>query len=206
MNNHKTAELAKTLKIIKSKGAQAFYTGAIAETFVEFMKTNNGIISLDDLQHYEPKWRKIVSGSYKGYTIASMPPPSSGGIALIQTLNILELKDLHQYGLRRLYSIISEALKFTYADRSIHLGDSDFSEVPIEKLTSKICAKKLASKISLNDVINVEALGNVNIQEESSDTTHFVVADKYGNVVSNTYTLNFSFGNGILIPKLGFTK
>ena len=171
------------------------------------MAENGGLITQEDLDLYEAKVRTPVMGSYKGYKIATMPPPSSGGVHLVQILNILENKNLRETGHNSAdtIGIMAEAMKIAYADRSKYLGDPDFVDVPVKKLTAKSYAKSVADKISLNHITPSTEIAPVPLQSihESDETTHFVVADKYGNVVSNTYTLNFSYGNRMMIPGTG---
>ena len=202
----KQPQLAQTLTQIKHKGSAGFYKGKLAQDFVDYLSQQGGIITLADLAAYQPVWRTPITGTYKGYQIASMPPPSSGGIALIQTLNILQALPLAQtkHNSADYIHYITEALKYTYKDRATYLGDTDFVSVPIKQLTSIDYANQCASTITLNAILDVNQLSTSNItMSQSNDTTHFVVADQYGNVVSNTYTLNFSFGNGMTVPKLG---
>ena len=203
----KQPALAKTLKRIKKHGSKDFYHGKIAKQLVRYIKSKDGIITKDDLQKYQPVWRDVVTGKYKNLRIASMPPPSSGGIALIQSLNILSHFDIRAMGHNSVETIhiMSDTLKYVYSDRARYLGDTDFVDVPIKKLISKQYAETIANKISTQNIVNSDDVFQdaVSIQE-STDTTHFVVVDKDGNSVSNTYTLNFTFGNGMLAPKLGF--
>jgi len=203
----KQPALAKTLKRIKKHGSKDFYHGKIAKQLVRYIKSKGGIITKDDLKQYHPVWRDVVTGEYKNLRIASMPPPSSGGIALIQSLNILNHFDIRKMGHNSVETmhIISDTLKYVYSDRARYLGDTDFVDVPTEKLISKTYAKTIANKISTQNIVNSDDVfqGAISIQE-STDTTHFVVVDSDGNSVSNTYTLNFTFGNGMLAPKLGF--
>lgn len=203
----KQVDLAKTLTRIKTKGITDFYNGELARDFINFMQENGSIMSLDDLSHYQAVFREPIVGTYKGYKVVSMPPPSSGGIALIETLNILESLKLDKlvHNSPDYIQLISEALKFTYYDRATYLGDSDFVQIPYKTLLSKAYAKKIASKISTKNIINADQVGILSSTyfNESNDTTHFVVADSFGNVVSNTYTLNFNFGNGQVVEGLG---
>lgn len=170
------------------------------------MTRNGGLITLDDLAAYRPVWRRPAFGSYRGHRIASMPPPSSGGVHLIQMLNILERFPLAQYGHNGADSLhlMVEAMKRAYADRAQHLGDPDFWSVPIKGLTSKAYASQLAAKIDPYRARPSVEIGHGDpAPHESNETTHFSVMDGQGNVVSNTYTLNFSFGTGIMAPGTG---
>ncbi len=199
-------DLAWSLKQIASKGRKAFYEGKIAEKIVKSMQRHHGIISKEDLLRYEAVIRQPVEGTYRGYQVYSMPPPSSGGIHLIQMLNLLENFSLSEMGHNNAKSIhlLAEVMRLAYADRSKHLGDTDFVKVPQEGLTSKLYSKKLLSQISLKKANQSEKVFPGNPWPyESNETTHYSVVDRYGNVVSNTYTLNFSYGSGHVVPGTG---
>lgn len=198
--------LAWSLKEISKNGPRAFYRGKIAEKIATYMKRKGGLITERDLASYEAVIREPVTGDYRGYQIYSMPPPSSGGVHLIEMLNILERYPLPQYGHNsaRYVNVLSETMKLAYADRSEHLGDPDFSPVPAEQLISKQYAKRLAKRINPEKATPskyVKPGSPVSIQ--GADTTHFTVADRFGNVVSNTYTLNFAYGSGLAVPGTG---
>ena len=202
----KLPDLAWSLKELKKQGPAAFYKGKIAEKIVAEMERNGGLITSEDLANYKVKERVPVKGIYKGYEIVSMPPSSSGGVHLIQMLNMLEPFSLKEMGFGSAQSIhlMSEVMKRAYADRSRYLGDTDFVSVPLIGLTNKEYAKALLKEISLTEVTSSEDISNGNpLPYESPDTTHFSVMDAKGNVVSNTYTLNFSYGSGIAIPGTG---
>jgi len=202
----KLPDLAWSLKELKKQGPAAFYKGKIAEKIVAEMERNGGLITSEDLANYKVKERVPVKGIYKGYEIVSMPPSSSGGVHLIQMLNMLEPFSLKEMGFGSAQSIhlMSEVMKRAYADRSRYLGDTDFVSVPLIGLTNKEYAKALLKEISLTEVTSSEDISNGNpLPYESPDTTHFSVMDAKGNVVSNTYTLNFSYGSGIVIPDTG---
>jgi len=202
----KLPDLAWSLKELKKQGPAAFYKGKIAEKIVAEMERNGGLITSEDLANYKVKERVPVKGIYKGYEIVSMPPSSSGGVHLIQMLNMLEPFSLKEMGFGSAQSIhlMSEVMKRAYADRSRYLGDTDFVSVPLKGLTNKEYAKALLKEISLTEVTSSEDISNGNpLPYESPDTTHFSVMDGKGNVVSNTYTLNFSYGSGIVIPGTG---
>ncbi|MDH3975482.1 MAG: gamma-glutamyltransferase [Deltaproteobacteria bacterium] len=200
-------DLAKTLTMIAKKGAKGFYEGPLADLIVEEMEREGGLITKADLLSYKPRIRAPVRGNYRGYDIYSMPPPSSGGTHLIQIMNILEGYKLRKWGHNSAGTIhhMAEGMKFAYADRSEYLGDPDFYEMPINAILSKVYSNNLRKKIS-----NKKANPSRNIAPgelapyESDETTHYVVADNAGNVVSNTYTINFSFGSGIVVPGAGF--
>lgn len=199
-------DLASSLKQIATNGPQAFYDGDIARKISSFMKKDGGLITSEDLKNYRAVTRKPVEGEYRGYKIYSMPPPSSGGVHLIQMLNVLEYFPLSSFGhnTAQTIHILAEAMKRAYADRSKHLGDPDFSPVPIAGLTSKKYAKSIKDKIQINRATPSDEIlpGNL-IEDEGMNTTHFSVVDKDGNAVSNTYTLNFSYGSKITVPGTG---
>ena len=202
----KLPDLAWSLKELKQYGPSAFYQGEIAKKIVAEMERNGGLITLKDLGNYKVKERVPIKGTYKGYEIVSMPPSSSGGVHLIQMLNMLEPFSLNEmgFGSAETIHLLSEVMKRAYSDRSKYLGDTDFVEVPLKGLTSKTYAKKLLKEISLSKVTSSKDISYGNpLPYESPDTTHFSVMDDRGNVVSNTYTLNFSYGSGIVIPGTG---
>jgi len=200
-------DLAQSLRLIAREGSKAFYHGAIAEAIVTEMEANNGLISQADLAEYQPVIREPIRGTYRGYEIYSMPPPSSGGIHLVQLLNILEafpLGDLGQNTAQTIH-LITESMKLAYADRSKYLGDTDFVSVPISGLISKSYAEQLRRKINLDQATPSQEIapGNPNPFIESNNTTHYSVMDNQGNAVANTYTLNFSYGSKITVPGTG---
>ncbi len=200
------SDLAWSLKQIAAGGADAFYRGPIGERIVEDMREHGGPITADDLAGYRAVLRKPVEGSYRGYEIRSMPPPSSGGVHLVQILNILEGFPLGFLGHNSADTIhvMAEAMKLAYADRSLHLGDPDFWKVPVAGLTSKGYADYLRRGIHLNRARPSHTIGAGNpLPFESNETTHFSVMDRAGNAVSNTYTINFSYGSGIVAEGTG---
>lgn len=198
-------DLAKTLKLIQKEGPKAFYEGAIADLIVKDMEKNGGIITKEDLKNYKPVWRKPVVGNYRGYDIISMAPPSSGGIHIIEILNIMENANIGDMGFGSIstISLMTEAMRQAYADRSEYLGDPDFVKVPVEKLIDKDYAKSIFKKINLN-----RATPSKNVRpglgKESNNTTHYSVADKWGNAVSVTYTINASYGSAAAVDGAGF--
>jgi len=199
-------DLAWSLKQIAEDGSEAFYNGAISKKIDSFMKQNGGLITSRDLKNYKALIRRPVEGEYRGYEIYSMPPPSSGGVHLIQMLNILEQFPLSSFdhNTAKTIHILTETMKYAYADRSKHLGDPDFSPVPVSGLTSKKYAKALKEKIDPEkSTPSREISPGKPIINEGSNTTHFSVMDSYGNAVSNTYTLNFSYGSKITVPGTG---
>ena len=203
------ADLSRTLRAIADDGADVFYKGWIADRIAEDMKANGGIITKDDLARYKAKERAPVRGTYKGYDIVSMPPPSSGGVVLLEMLNIVEPLDLKAKGLLTAPALHLqiEAMRRAYLDRARHLGDPDFVDVPVARLTSKnyartvaatINAEKASSSIELGkDVVTVPAA-------ESSETTHFSVLDRNGLAVTSTYTLEGSYGSHVVVKGTGF--
>lgn len=199
-------DLSRTFTAIAQNGPDAFYTGRIANLIVEEMQRGDGLISLEDLQSYSAKIRPAMRGSYRGYTIIGAPPPSSGGTCIIEALNILENFDLA--GRDRFdplnVHLIAEALRRAFADRAKFLGDPDFVKIPT-RLTSKDYARKLASGINLQFATRSEDLAaEIELSEESPDTTHFSVIDGDGMAVSNTYTLEASWGSRIVVRGAGF--
>lgn len=199
-------DLAWSLKQIGNNGADAFYRGEIADKVVSAMKAGGGLITKEDLAEYKAVIRKPIHGTYRGYYIYSMPPPSSGGVHLVQMLNILEGYPIGSLGHNTAQTIhlMAEAMKLAYADRSKYLGDPDFVKVPVSGLISKEYADKLRSKINPNKATPSHKISPGNpVKYESKDTTHFSIMDKFGNVVSNTYTLNFSYGTGLTVPGTG---
>ena len=199
-------DLAKTLKRIQKDGVQGFYSGETASLIAKDMKENGGLITKQDLLDYKSVWREPIKGSYRGKTIVTMPPPSSGGIHLIQMLNILENFELSNYehNSYQYVSLLSETMKYAYADRSKYLGDPDFFEVPISEITAKEYAKSISSSIKELGVLpSSEISPGLYINPESIETTHFSIADKFGNVISNTYTINSAFGSGVTIKGTG---
>ena len=199
-------DLANTLSIIANKGVKGFYEGEIAKKIALDMKNKNGLISSYDLKNYRAIWRKPIKGNFDKYEIITMGPPSSGGIHIIQMLNILEKFDLKELGHNSASygALLSEVMKYAYADRSKYLADPDYFEVPVTQLISKRYAEKIYNKIAVNEVTpSSEILPGNLIPHESEDTTHFSIADKFGNVTSNTYTLNSGYGSGVIIEGTG---
>jgi gamma-glutamyltranspeptidase / glutathione hydrolase len=199
-------DLAVTLNKIATEGPRAFYEGSLAKSLVEAVNAAGGQWSLDDLKSYKAIERDVVKGSYRGYTITSMPPPSSGGIHLIQILNILEGFDLKAAGHNSADAIhlFAEASKLAYADRSEFLGDPAFVKVPVKGLTSKKYAETLCAQIDPQKARPAKEIKPGKPQPfESDQTTHYSVIDKDGNCVSCTYTLNFSYGMGMVAGDTG---
>ncbi|ECR8415364.1 gamma-glutamyltransferase [Salmonella enterica] len=199
-------DLANSLTMIAENGPDAFYKGEIARQIAQQMQQNGGLITTDDLAAYQAVERTPVSGEYRGYQIFSMPPPSSGGIHIVQILNILENFDMNKYGFGSAdaIQIMAEAEKYAYADRSEYLGDPDFVNVPWQALTSKTYAKSIAGQIDINKAKPSSEIRSGKLAPyESDQTTHFSVVDKDGNAVAVTYTLNTTFGTGIVAGNTG---
>ncbi|MDA5132261.1 gamma-glutamyltransferase [Psychrobacter sp. ANT_H3] len=199
-------ELAKSLKLIAAKGNDGFYKGETARKLVKAVNEAGGNMSLQDLANYQAIARVPVKGDYRGYEIVSMPPPSSGGIHIVQILNILEGYPLKDYGQNSAQTIhlMSEAMQLAYADRAEYLGDADFTDVPASGLTSQPYADKLRGLINPNKATPAATIkANNPLPYESDQTTHFSIVDKDGNAVANTYTLNFSYGTGLVAEGTG---
>jgi gamma-glutamyltranspeptidase/glutathione hydrolase len=200
-------DLAKVLKLIRDKGRDGFYKGKVADLIVEEMKRGGGLITYEDLENYQPVLRKPVVGNYRGYEIISMGPPSSGGVCLIELLNILENFDLKKYGFGSSYTIhyLVEAMKRVYADRAEYLGDPDFVQIPLDKLLSKEYAKELASEIdTFYATPSSRIIRSVSPTSEGVHTTHYSVVDRWGNVVAVTTTINSYFGSMVAVDGAGF--
>ncbi|MEQ9265460.1 MAG: gamma-glutamyltransferase [Balneolaceae bacterium] len=202
----KQPELAKTLTQIRDHGRDGFYKGEVAQQFASYMEENGGIITEQDLIEYEAIEREPIKGTYKGYDIFSMPPPSSGGVALVEMMNIMELADLEtiEFNSTEYVHLVAEAMRRAYSDRAEHLGDPDFNlDMPLEKLTSKEFAKNRFDNIDFEQASESDSSRFGQIYDGES-TTHFSVLDKDGNAVSVTYTLEYSYGARTGDPKLGF--
>jgi gamma-glutamyltranspeptidase/glutathione hydrolase len=204
------ADLAKTLTSIANDGADAFYKGWIADRIAGEMKANGGLITKGDLAAYRAKERKPLKGKYKGYEIVSMPPPSSGGVALIEMLNMLEPLNLKASGpsTAPALHLQIEAMRRAYLDRARFLGDADFVNVPVAKLISKAHAKAAAASISRDKASSSADLGRdivtVPAVAEPDETTHFSVIDRNGMAVTSTYTLEGSYGSHVVAGGAGF--
>ncbi|MDE0742282.1 MAG: gamma-glutamyltransferase [Woeseiaceae bacterium] len=202
----KQNDLADTLERIQSEGRNGFYGGITAQLITDFMATNGGLITLEDLRKYRAIERKPIKSSYRDYEIVSMPPPSSGGIIISEMLNILEHYDLEKIGHNsaQYLHILTEAMRRGYADRANYLGDPDFNEdMPLERLLSKEHAEDLRKTINLSKKSTSDPALFAEIYE-SDETTHFSVVDKAGNMVSLTYTLEFGYGSHIVVEGAGF--
>jgi gamma-glutamyltranspeptidase/glutathione hydrolase len=199
-------DLAMTLKMLKTSGSNAFYRGPVGEKLVADVQRMGGVLSMEDLSRYAVTEREPVRGSYRGFEIVSMPPPSSGGVHLIQMLNILEGWPIGEMGLdsARSLHLMAESMRRAYADRSEYLGDPDFVKVPVAALTSKDYAAALRAQIDPGHATpSAKVKPGALAPYESKQTTHFSVMDRWGNAVANTYTLNWSYGSGIVARGTG---
>jgi gamma-glutamyltranspeptidase/glutathione hydrolase len=198
------SDLAATLETIARDGPRAFYQGPIAAKLAAAVQTSGGVMTADDLKDYRAVERAPVRGSYRGYDIVSMPPPSSGGVELIEMLNILEGFDLAHDDTAQTLHLMIETMKRAYADRALFLGDPDTVQNPVAQLTAKSYAAAWRATIDparATPASDIRAGGNG--QNEGRNTTHFSVADRFGNAVANTYTLNFSYGVGLVADGTG---
>ena len=199
-------DLAWTLKQISKRGREGFYEGKVAARIVAEMEAGDGLITLADLASYRAVERPPLRGTFHEFDIVSTPPPSSGGVHIVQMLNILESYPLKAMGHNSAAYLhhLTESMKLAYADRSEYLGDPDFVEVPVARLIAKDYAQQRRQLINSSTATPAtEIAPGRPVPPESSDTTHYTVADSEGNVVSNTYTLNFSFGSHIAVPGTG---
>jgi gamma-glutamyltranspeptidase/glutathione hydrolase len=201
------SDLAESLQLIAVEGADAFYRGAIADKIAAEMERGGGLIDKASLAAYQPVVREPLRGHYRGYEVVTMPPPSSGGVHLIQMLNVLSQFPVADMGVGSAEGthLLAEVMRLAYADRSKHLGDPDFYPVPVAWLTSTKYAQSLAASIDMQKARpSHEVAPGVEPGYESEDTTHFSIIDTDGNVVSNTYTLNSSYGSAISVAGAGF--
>jgi gamma-glutamyltranspeptidase / glutathione hydrolase len=200
------ADLATTLEAIAANGPAGFYEGATAEQLIAAIRADGGIMTLDDLKTYRPVIRTPVRGTYRGHDIVSMPLPSSGGVVLVEMLNILEGYNLKEMGANSADTlhVMIEAMKRGYADRARHLGDPASADVPMQRLTSKAYAERLRSSIDMKRATPASEIADLSPQKrEGQNTTHYSIVDRLGNAVSNTYTLNFSYGLGMVAEGTG---
>lgn len=198
-------DLAHTLEAIAKRGPRAFYDGPIADRIAAAVRNAGGVMTAADLAAYRAVERKPLIGRYRGLTIVSMPPPSSGGVHLLQMLNILEHDNLRKLGATApdTLHLLIETMKRAYADRAVYLGDPDFVKVPVPALLSKTYAARLRKSIGERATPSSEIRNGSLLKGEGDNTTHFSVADRFGNAVSNTYTLNLSYGNGLVAAGTG---
>lgn len=202
----KQPELAATLARMQKQGAQEFYTGETARLIAADMRANNGLITLDDLKNYVPKERAPLRGTYRGYEVITMPPPSSGGIVMMQVLQTLEAYDVRAMGYNsaQKYHVLAESLRRSFADRAEFMADPDFAQVPISGLLDKSYLANRRATINLSKATSSKEIGHgAPAGVEPMDTTHYTVVDADGNVVSNTYTINDLYGSAVTAKGTG---
>lgn len=202
----KQPELANTLKLIAKNGSDGFYKGFVAEKIAENQKKLGGLITKKDLANYKVKYRRPVTGTYKGYKIVSMPPPSSGGAHIVQILNILEGYDLKSMGAQspEAVHLTSTAMQIAFADRAAYMGDSDFTDVPLKKIISKEYAAGLRKLITKSKALDSDVFPvPFDKVPEPDHTTHFTIMDGEGNIVTSTQTINGWFGSAVTVPETG---
>lgn len=203
----KQPELSETLARVSKEGAKDFYTGTTAKLIADDMKANKGLITLEDLKNYVAKERVPLKGSYRGHEIVSMPPPSSGGIVMLQVLNMLEGYDVRGMGSgsSAKFHVLAEAMRRSFADRAEYMADPDFADVPVARLVDKKYAESRRASINLEKASASKDIkfGNVSTSSEGTETTHYTVVDAEGNVVSNTYTINDLYGSRVTIKGTG---
>ena len=200
-------DLAKTLRMIAQQGPDAFYKGDIAELIAKDMAANGGLITTEDLAKYKPIWREPVKGTYRGYEILSMSPPSSGGTHILQILNVVEGHDLKSLGFGSSATVhaMAEAMRYAYADRSEFMGDPDFLKVPVKGLISKEYAAEIRAKIDpAKATPSSQVRPGTPGMYEGTNTTHYSIVDKFGNAVSITYTINDYYGSAAAVNGAGF--
>ena len=198
-------DLSETLKAIASQGTEVFYQGWIAQAVAETVKKEGGVLTLDDLKNYRPVWREPLIGHYRKRTVITMPPPSSGGVALIEMLNILEGHPLNklEHNSATYLHLVAEVMKHAFADRAQHLGDPDFVKAPVSTLISTDYATWIRGRISAAKTHPAKYYGLVNLKAEQGGTTHFSVLDRFGNAVACTLSVNTRFGSKVLPPRTG---
>jgi gamma-glutamyltranspeptidase/glutathione hydrolase len=198
-------ELGETLKAIASQGPDAFYQGWIADAIVETVKREGGVLTNEDLKSYRPVWREPLIGNYRQRTVISMPPPSSGGVAILQMLKVLESYQLSAlpHNSATYLHLITETMKHAFADRAQYLGDPDFVKAPVSVLTSKDYGRWIRGRISAAKTHPTKYYGLVNFKPELGGTTHFSVMDRFGNAVACTVSVNTRFGSKLLVPSTG---
>jgi gamma-glutamyltranspeptidase/glutathione hydrolase len=200
-------ELQRTLERIAHGGAKEFYEGETAKKLAEAMEANGGLITLEDLKNYRTMERKPLTGAYRGYSIITAPPPSSGGLGILQMMGMLEGTNYQDYGAGSAAAIhyVAEAMRRYYADRSEYLGDPDFFQVQVSKLLDKKYIASRRATIQPGKASTSEEIKPGNLQlAESSETTHLSIVDERGNAVALTYTINGGYGCGVTVPGLGF--
>ena len=201
----KRPDLAWTFREIARNGEEAFYTGSIAKKIVRAMQQNGGSISAEDLRDYKPRFAEPIQTTYRNHKVLAHPPPAGGAAVLLEGLNILENFSTDQMGPNSasFLHLFAEALQRGHMDRSRYMGDPEFYDVPIQKIISKKRASSLAKKINIQKATLPETLNPDSLFQEGENTTHYSIIDKDGNVVSNTYTIGYSFGSGVTIPGTG---
>ena len=201
----KRPDLAWTLREIARNGEEAFYTGSIAKKIVQAMQENGGYISAKDLQEYKPRFAEPIQTTYRNHMVLAHPPPAGGAAVLLEGLNILENFSIDEIGPNSasFLHLFAEALQRGHMDRSRYMGDPQFYDVPIKKIISKKRANSLAKTINFEKATPPSTLNPDSLFHEGENTTHYSIIDKHGNVVSNTYTLGYSFGSGVTIPGTG---
>ena len=199
------ADLAETLKAIATQGADVFYHGWIAQAIAETVRKEGGVLTPDDLKNYKPVWRAPLIGNYRKRLIITMPPPSSGGVGLLQMLNVLEGHQLHRipHNSATHLHLMAEVMKHAFADRAQYLGDPDFVKAPVEMLTSRDYASWIRGRISSVKTYPAKYYGLGNLKAEQGGTTHFGVLDRFGNAVACTLSINTRFGSKLMVPKTG---
>ncbi len=201
-------DLAHTLQLIRDNGREGFYAGETADKIVAEMQRGKGLIALEDLAQYEAQWRRPIKGSYKNFNIISMPPSSSGGVALLQMLEMIEPYPIAEWGPRDLRTVhlLTEAERRAYADRAEHMGDTDFYDVPLDRLLDSAYLDSRMLDFSMDSATVSEAIvaGDFKLLKESFETTHTSIVDAEGNAVSLTTTLNSNFGSKVMVGDAGF--
>lgn len=204
-NVFKQPELAETLKRISKEGKDGFYKGETAKIISEFMLKHGGIINKADLANYQAKWREPLISQWREYTVVTAPPPSSGGLAVLQWLTMFDVvkgNSTYKHNSTKYIHLLSEVGKRVFADRAEYLGDPDFVSVPVQSLLDRDYLIGRTKGISANSISITE--GIIPGLKESTDTTHFSIIDKWGNAVSNTTTINYTFGSGVIVEGAGF--
>ena len=198
-------DLAETLKKISAQGERGFYQGRVAKSIVQTIKSMNGVLTQRDLDSYEVRERTPVSTEYKGKTLYSFPPPSSGGVHVIQILKMLEPYNLKSVGpqTEKATHLTAMAMQRAFLDRSLYLGDPEFNDIPTNKLTEESYIKQLSKTLESETAIKSNALKMIPLPKESTETTHFSLADKEGNMVATTQTINGYFGSGVIARGTG---
>jgi len=205
-SNFRQPMLAQTLRLIAADGRNAFYRGQIADLIVDEMREGGGLIRHEDLSRYQAVWREPITFEYRGHTVISMPPPSSGGITIAEILNILEGYDVGSMGFNSFDAIhlTVESFRRAFADRNYYLGDPDYVDIPVAELISDEHAAELRASISRGRASPSEQFNRVPVLSEGSNTTHYSIVDGQGNAVAVTYTLNSGYGSGVTVGRAGF--